>query len=58
MQKISFTTFLALALVAGLAFLAFKPEVGRQAVNWIRSQFSGDAPKVAPTGYIPIVPGR
>jgi len=59
-SKVSFTTLLAVALMAGLVFLALKPEVGRQAVNWIRSQFSGggDAPQVTPVGYIPITPGR
>jgi hypothetical protein len=58
-SKVSFTTVLAVVLMAGLVFLAFKPEVGRQAVNWIRSQFrGGDAPQVTPVGYIPITPGR
>jgi hypothetical protein len=60
-QKVSFGTLLALVLLAGLAFLAFKPEVGRQAVNWVRSQFGGgssNTPQITPTGYIPITPGR
>ena len=58
-SKVSFTTVLAVALLAGLGFLAFKPELGRQAVNWVRSQFStGDVPHVTPVGYIPITPGR
>jgi hypothetical protein len=61
MQKVSFTTLLAVALIAGLVYLAFKPEVGRQAVDWVRSQFtggSGNTPQITPTGYIPITPGR
>jgi hypothetical protein len=60
-SKVSFTTLLAVALLAGLVYLAFKPEVGRQAVNWVRSQFSGgggSTPQITPTGYIPVVPGR
>jgi hypothetical protein len=60
-QKVSFATLLAVALVAGLAYLAFNPEAGRQAVNWVRGQFSGgnsNTPQITPTGYIPITPGR
>jgi len=58
-SKVSFSTLLAVALMCGLAYLAFKPEAGRQAVNWVRSQFSGgNAPKFTPTGYTPVVPGR
>ena len=58
-SKLSCTPVLAVVLLAGLGFLAFKPELGRQAVNWVRSQFStGDVPHVTPVGYIPITPGR
>ena len=60
MQKVSFATLLAVALIAGLAYLAFDPSAGRAAVNWVRSQFSGgsNTPQITPTGYIPIVPGK
>ena len=57
MPKVSFTTLLAVVLLAGLAFLAFNPEVGREVVDWVRTQFRGEMPKVGSPNYMPVVPG-
>ncbi len=60
MSKISFTTLVAVVLVAGLAYLAFNPDVLQDASNWLRNQFRGgpDPKTFSAPSYTPVIPGR
>lgn len=60
MSKISSSTVLVVAIVAGLAYLAFHPTAARDLSNWVRRQVA-DAPTPTVVGspnYAPVVPGR
>ena len=60
MSKLSSSTVLDVAIVAGLAYLAFHPTAARDLSNWVRRQV-GDAPSPTGTGtlnYAPVVPGK
>jgi len=58
--KVSFTTILLVVICAGIGYLAFDPDAGRDLTNWIYRQV-GRAPdpgRVGYPNYTPVIPGK
>jgi hypothetical protein len=60
-SKISSTAVVLVLVVSVIGLLVYDPSVGQDAVNWVRSQFSGAPTKDLPSpvvGYTPVVAPR